>query len=540
MMSLLLLKKNGLFGLMTVDGKMIFPPLYSEISEYSNGLIAVRKDKLWGYLDEEGQVAIPFQFTEAKKFSAKGAAPVKFNHSPSSWGLIDRTGKQLNKKLKFDQGYHAISEFSEEGLAIAQHYKTYCLLGEDGQVVNNQFYASIHKLDLSNTYLMRGLSSYVAVNEDMDVIFRSEKSYDEIYFMSHGMRQVVMDDLVGYVDETGREVIPCQYQLAYEFAENGLAPVQFDNGLFGYINKQNEAVIAPQFDDASIFESDLAPVSKDGNTWFINEKGEDVFGMTFADASHFAGGLSNVTLHTGQTAFVNTSGQIVFYYPSEWEVEKFTDKDITTFKVGDEVGIINKQGDVVVSACCESLKVSEFGNLHPYKQNGLWGYIDGEGNIVFKNQFLQASTFGSNGLASVQIERSVAVEDQDQETEEDDDIIIEMDEEKSFIWNIINEDGQILFKSEDFDSLSGFGSSPYAYCVEDGKYYFINAEGVRFGQGDEFMSSFNDGEAIALQSGSYKHFDAFGQELNLDKFGVVRLSKDFELMIDLDFEVEEN
>lgn len=539
-MSLLLLKKNGLFGLMTVDGKMIFPPLYSEISEYSNGLIAVRKDKLWGYLDEEGQVAIPFQFTEAKKFSAKGAAPVKFNHSPSSWGLIDRTGKQLNKKLKFDQGYHAISEFSEEGLAIAQHYKTYCLLGEDGQVVNNQFYASIHKLDLSNTYLMRGLSSYVAVNEDMDVIFRSEKSYDEIYFMSHGMRQVVMDDLVGYVDETGREVIPCQYQLAYEFAENGLAPVQFDNGLFGYINKQNEAVIAPQFDDASIFESDLAPVSKDGNTWFINEKGEDVFGMTFADASHFAGGLSNVTLHTGQTAFVNTSGQIVFYYPSEWEVEKFTDKDITTFKVGDEVGIINKQGDVVVSACCESLKVSEFGNLHPYKQNGLWGYIDGEGNIVFKNQFLQASTFGSNGLASVQIERSVAVEDQDQETEEDDDIIIEMDEEKSFIWNIINEDGQILFKSEDFDSLSGFGSSPYAYCVEDGKYYFINAEGVRFGQGDEFMSSFNDGEAIALQSGSYKHFDAFGQELNLDKFGVVRLSKDFELMIDLDFEVEEN
>ncbi|HFI0424921.1 TPA: WG repeat-containing protein [Streptococcus suis] len=539
-MSLLLLKKNGLFGLMTVDGKMLFPPLYSEISEYSNGLIAVRKDKLWGYLDEEGQVAIPFQFTEVKKFSAKGAAPVKFNHSPSSWGLIDRTGKQLNKKLKFDQGYHAISEFSEEGLAIAQHYKTYCLLGEDGQVVNNQFYASIHKLDLSNTYLMRGLSSYVAVNEDMDVIFRSEKSYDEIYFMSHGMRQVVMDDLVGYVDETGREVIPCQYQLAYEFAENGLAPVQFDNGLFGYINKQNEAVIAPQFDDASIFEAGLAPVSKDGNTWFINEKGEDVFGMTFADASHFAGGLSNVTLHTGQTAFVNTSGQIVFYYPSEWEVEKFTSKDITTFKVGDEVGIINKQGDVVVSACCESLKVSEFGNLHPYKQNGLWGYIDGDGNIVFKNQFLQASTFGSNGLASVQIERSVAVEDQDQETEEDDDIIIEMDEEKSFIWNIINEDGQILFQSEDFDSLSGFGSSPYAYCVEDGKYYFINAEGVRFGQGDEFMSSFNDGEAIALQSGSYKHFDAFGQELNLDKFGVVRLSKDFELMIDLDFEVEEN
>ncbi|HEM3576494.1 TPA: WG repeat-containing protein [Streptococcus suis] len=539
-MSLLLLKKNGLFGLMTVDGKMLFPPLYSEISEYSNGLIAVRKDKLWGYLDEEGQVAIPFQFTEAKKFSSKGAAPVKFNHSPSSWGIIDRTGKQLNKKLAFDQGYHAISEFSEEGLAIAQHYKTYCLLGEDGQIVNNQFYASIHKLDLSNTYLIRELSSYIAVNEDMDVIFRSEKSYDEIYSMSHGMRQVVMDDLVGYVDETGREVIPCQYQLAYEFAENGLAPAQFDNGLFGYINKQNEAVIAPQFDDASVFVGGLAPVSKDGNTWFINEKGEDVFGMTFADASHFAGGLSNVTLHTGQTAFINTSGQIVFYYPSEWEVEKFTSKDITTFKVGDEVGIINKQGDVVVSACCESLKVSEFGNLHPYKQNGLWGYIDGEGNIVFKNQFLQASTFGSNGLASVQMERAVAVEDQEQETEEDDDIIIEMDEERSVIWNIVNEDGQILFQSEDLDFLSGFGSSPYAYCVEDDKYYFINAEGVRFGKGDEFMSTFSDGEAIALQSGYFKYLDALGQELNLDKFGMVRLSEDFELMVDLDFEVEEN
>ena len=60
--------------------------------------------------------------------------------------------------------------------------------------------------------------------------------YTDYYGFSDGLAVVELNDKFGYIDKTGREVIPLIYDYASEFAA-GLASVEL-HGNWGYIDKQ--------------------------------------------------------------------------------------------------------------------------------------------------------------------------------------------------------------------------------------------------------------------------------------------------------------
>lgn len=92
--------------------------------------------------------------------------------------------------------------------------------------------------------------------------------------------------LCGYVDsETGVEVIPAQFERAFEFSE-GLAAVRID-GLFGYIDRSGSMVIKPEFDLAGPFYSGLAEVLVEDVTGAINKTGQYVVEPQFARSVPF-------------------------------------------------------------------------------------------------------------------------------------------------------------------------------------------------------------------------------------------------------------
>ena len=69
---------------------------------------------------------------------------------------------------------------------------------------------------------------------------------------------------MGYVDFTGTEVVPCQYDNARSFT-NGMAAVK-RNGKWGYIERETfEEVIECQFEDAQDFSN--------GGSAFVYEDG---------------------------------------------------------------------------------------------------------------------------------------------------------------------------------------------------------------------------------------------------------------------------
>lgn len=63
-----------------------------------------------------------------------------------------------------------------------------------------------------------------------------------------------------------------RYKNVRSFSE-GLAPVQANNGKWGYINDKNIFIIPPRYEDAKEFKDGKAAVKINGRWGFINKKG---------------------------------------------------------------------------------------------------------------------------------------------------------------------------------------------------------------------------------------------------------------------------
>ncbi len=84
-------------GYLDLQGNIAIPFVYDEVQSFSNGLAAVASSDKFGYIDREGQLVIPFQFDDAGPF-IKNLAPVKIG---SQSGFINMLGKFVFR-LPFD------------------------------------------------------------------------------------------------------------------------------------------------------------------------------------------------------------------------------------------------------------------------------------------------------------------------------------------------------------------------------------------------------------------------------------------------------
>ena len=127
----------------------------------------------------------------------------------------------------------------------------------------------------------------------------------------------------GYIDKTGREVIPTNYtpaddldpHLGGSFNE-GLANVCSDFGKCGYIDSTKKEVIPLKYEDVGKFHNGIALVVKDDHTLFITKTGEELSVKNrYNYYDEFSERLAKVTIKDDngnkKYGFINTSGEEV-------------------------------------------------------------------------------------------------------------------------------------------------------------------------------------------------------------------------------------
>jgi hypothetical protein len=77
----------------------------------------------------------------------------------------------------------------------------------------------------------------------------------------------------GYMDSTGRVILPPRYGAAGEFSE-GRGKVYFTNEKYGFVDAEGKVVIQPQFDGAGDFHEGLARVTVGNKSGFVDESGK--------------------------------------------------------------------------------------------------------------------------------------------------------------------------------------------------------------------------------------------------------------------------
>jgi len=110
-----LVGKNKLYGYVDKEGNIVLPLEYNEGLTFNEGYSAVRKGEKWAFLDSTGKFITEFVYIDVLGFS-EGKAPAK---KTSGWGYVDTLGKEIiafqyTNARKFTEGLAAVSNKGKE------------------------------------------------------------------------------------------------------------------------------------------------------------------------------------------------------------------------------------------------------------------------------------------------------------------------------------------------------------------------------------------------------------------------------------------
>lgn len=134
-----------------------------------------------------------------------------------------------------------------------------------------------------------------------------DPEYDRAEAFSESMAVVRKDGKYGYIDVSGRLVIPVKYQDAGSFSA-GLAPVCL-YGKYGYVDKSGEMVVPFKYNYAFPFSEGLAAVELNGKVAYIGPDGKTVIPYMLDSGKPFKDGIAEVTVD-GQTKYMDKVGNI--------------------------------------------------------------------------------------------------------------------------------------------------------------------------------------------------------------------------------------
>ena len=224
------------------------------------------------------------------------------------------------------------------------------------------------------------------------------QKYDDLSLFSEGYAAVCKNGKWGYIDKTGREVIPCQYDWANTFHE-GLASVRisYDSG-YGFIDTTGCEVIRhrPEIEIPGEFSEGLVVVINEYNDHFfvLDKEGRKVFQGAYGDGPYVP------YTSIGMGPFANPA-----------YIEKFIDGKLYIPKGESGYKVYNAEGkkvkDVSDSEMERITKRTIAGQaqtfthtLYTGKMYGtetaelyLWGVKDANGKIIIPAEYDQASIY---------------------------------------------------------------------------------------------------------------------------------------------------
>ena len=226
----------------------------------------------------------------------------------------------------------------------------------------------------------------------------------------------------GYIDKTGRFVVQPVFDTAWDFSE-GLARVSFgkcgspnnDNEKIGFIDKSGKFVIKPKCGKFYSFSDGLALAFDNGKYGFIDKIGKVVIPIKFESATNFSEGYSSVFVE-GKYGFIDKTGKIVI--EPQFACSGGFSEGLADVKIGGEVcdphaadgtsgieeathGYIDKSGKIVLKLDKEFIQTNPFSEDVGVIANGSDHYlIDKSGNLTLIPKYGGQNEF-SEGLMRI-------------------------------------------------------------------------------------------------------------------------------------------
>ncbi len=292
-MTLTVFNKRNAFLYLVLGFFLFFIP-YPAISQY----IPYHQGSKWGFCDTAKNIIIPPRYESLDLFN-HGHARILINNR---WGFIDTVGNEF---------------FLADSVSFIAYYGEFILItnGKKNALLDAQF-------------------KYI-------VPFK----YDAILDFDHSIAPVRNGDKWGYIDKTGKEIVPLIYGPGYHGKITENVTWQMLDGKAGYIDTIGKTVIPFIYDLGTPFLNGFAQVRKGGKWIYINHQGKEMNNLKYDYVGPFFDGLSAVKL-SGKTGFMDTSGTLVI--PIQYDNTGFFHDSMAGIVMNDQWGYINSKGETII------------------------------------------------------------------------------------------------------------------------------------------------------------------------------------------------
>ncbi len=302
-MKLLCLIRTSLLLLILVLPLVVFG---EEQEGMGGGLFPVKIGDNWGYVDKAGKIVIKPQFDGAQRFS-EGLAMVEFvAQQGEGWkyGFIDASGVFV-----INPQYDNAESFSDGVARVGKNIGSGYYDEEDWWVPPSLDWSYIDQTGSPTRKPERDITDNPGVKDKFKFVGK----------LSEGLAPAQFNDgRWGFIDPTGQVVIMPQFSNAHAFSE-GLALVetkQGDDYIYGYVDKSGTFIIAAKFSPAGDFSEGLADVcvgkGEKFSCGFVDKSGNFVINPSFHSVKSFYQGLAAAQLvDGGRWGYIDKSGKFV-------------------------------------------------------------------------------------------------------------------------------------------------------------------------------------------------------------------------------------
>ncbi len=221
------------------DKKWIIPPIYQSAYGFnrrlkSNESVAgVRKNGKWGWIDSRGNVVIPFKYDGIFKFDPETKLAVIQRNNKE--GLINLQGKEVIKPH-----YEGCDNLSDGLIRMSQNGKVGFINLKDKIVIPAKYKLALRFQNGFSPATMDGkLWGFLNKKGEWAV----KPKYEKVMWFSEGMAAVKLNGKVGYINQSGKMIIPAIYYSRFMTSfKKGVVGAYNEEGRYLWFNKKGEII----------------------------------------------------------------------------------------------------------------------------------------------------------------------------------------------------------------------------------------------------------------------------------------------------------
>lgn len=331
--NVLLVEKDGKYGLINFEGKQILDTIYESIytlKGVENSLVTVKDGKL-GLVDNSGHEAIPNEYQEIK--------------------ILGKDTKEYIVKQNDKYGIYDVLDCKYQEILALNNNKVFCVKENDKyKVINNK----------EEVVFTESFKEIKGVKDNI-VIYKNSKGY------------------TAYNVETKEKLKKTYTDLAY--TSNNMFVAKSGNN-YGIINMNNEIKVDFKYSKINYYE--------DVKVYELEQNSTDVNRILNSELVEIVQGIVNQT--NAKKAYIKVWTEDSYKY-FETNGQEKSSKDILTnnnlflSKQNGKYGFVDKEGKVVVDYIYDDAREQNDYGYIAVKKDGLWGSLDKNGNVVADTKY---------------------------------------------------------------------------------------------------------------------------------------------------------